>query len=475
MDKRAANKKEYLRRLPKVDVVLDSQPIKDLADRHPRALIVEGVRSVLDSMRRRIIEDGDVNEFDASLESVSRELERWLEEKLRPSLRRVINATGVVVHTNLGRSVLSDSAIDAVVLAASGYSNLEYDIASGERGSRHSHIEGILCELTGAEAAMAVNNNAAAVLLALSALASGKEAIVSRGELVEIGGSFRVPDVMRQSGAILKEVGTTNKTYVSDYRAAITEETALLMKVHPSNFRIVGFTHEAALEELVALGRELSIPVMQDLGSGVLVDLSKFGLPHEPTVQESVSAGVDVVTFSGDKLLGGPQAGLIVGRKECVEKMKKHPLARALRLDKMTIAALEATLREYLDLEKAVSSNPTLKMITENGPSVERRAKRLARAISRAASGAAIVSVESEIARVGGGSLPLAEIPTSVAAVRPTVKSCSALEARLRAGEPPVIVRVKEDAVLVDPRTVLPKEEKELVRAFEAALRGGDA
>ncbi len=259
MDKRAANKKEYLRRLPKVDVVLDSQPIKDLADRHPRALIVEGVRSVLDSMRRRIIEDGDVNEFDASLESVSRELERWLEEKLRPSLRRVINATGVVVHTNLGRSVLSDSAIDAVVLAASGYSNLEYDIASGERGSRHSHIEGILCELTGAEAAMAVNNNAAAVLLALSALASGKEAIVSRGELVEIGGSFRVPDVMRQSGAILKEVGTTNKTYVSDYRAAITEETALLMKVHPSNFRIVGFTHEAALEELVALGRELAV------------------------------------------------------------------------------------------------------------------------------------------------------------------------------------------------------------------------
>mgnify|MGYP005840529965 CR=1 FL=1 len=468
-------KNEYLRRLPKVDAVLESRPVKELADKHPRALVVDGVRSILDSLRQRIIKDGEVNKLDLSLENISQQLEGWLENKLRPSLRRVINATGVVVHTNLGRSVLSDSAIDAVVLASSSYSNLEYDLSSGERGSRHSHIERLLCGLTGAEAAMAVNNNAAAVLLALSALAYGKEAIVSRGELVEIGGSFRVPDVMRQSGATLQEVGTTNKTYISDYRAAITEETALLMKVHPSNFRIVGFTHEATLEELVALGREMSIPVMQDLGSGVLVDLSKFGLPHEPTVQESVSAGVDVVTFSGDKLLGGPQAGLIVGRKAYIEKMKKHPLARALRLDKMTIAALEATLREYLDLEKAVSSNPTLRMITESKSSVEKRAKRLARAITRIAGGAAIVSVESEVARVGGGSLPLAEIPTSVVAIRPAAMTCSTLEAELRCGDPPVIVRVKEDAVLVDPRTVLAREEKELVRAFEVALRGGDA
>lgn len=468
-------KNEYLRRLPKVDAVLESRPVKELADKHPRALVVDGVRSILDSLRQRIIKDGEVNKLDLSLENISQQLEGWLENKLRPSLRRVINATGVVVHTNLGRSVLSDSAIDAVVLAASSYSNLEYDLSSGERGSRHSHIERLLCGLTGAEAAMAVNNNAAAVLLALSALAYGKEAIVSRGELVEIGGSFRVPDVMRQSGATLQEVGTTNKTYISDYRAAITEETALLMKVHPSNFRIVGFTHEATLEELVALGREMSIPVMQDLGSGVLVDLSKFGLPHEPTVQESVSAGVDVVTFSGDKLLGGPQAGLIVGRKAYIEKMKKHPLARALRLDKMTITALEATLREYLDLEKAVYSNPTLRMITESKSSVEKRAKRLARAISHIAGGAAIVSVESDVARVGGGSLPLAEIPTSVVAVRPEDMTCSALESELRCGDPPVIARVKEDAVLVDPRTVLPREEKELVRAFEAALRGGDA
>ncbi|MCL5291933.1 MAG: L-seryl-tRNA(Sec) selenium transferase [Actinobacteria bacterium] len=468
-------KSENLRSLPKVDAVLEAPVVQELTGRYPRDLVVDGVRSVIDAWRREILEDGDASGGrDLSIEKLARDLQGWLEAKFEPSLKKVINATGVVIHTNLGRSLLSASAIKAAVLAASSYSNLEFNLETGERGSRHSHIERILCELTGAEAAMAVNNNAAAVLLALSAMAAGKEAIVSRGELVEIGGSFRVPDVMRQSGAVLKEIGTTNKTYASDYRVAVTEETALLMKVHPSNFRIVGFTHEAALAELVELGREISIPVMQDLGSGVLVDLRRFGLPYEPTVQESIEAGVDIVTFSGDKLLGGPQAGIIVGRKEYIDKMKKHPLARAIRLDKMTIAALETTLKEYLDLEKVVTTNPTLRMITEDKASVKRRADRLAKRIAGVAGGLADISVDREVARVGGGSLPLAEIPTAVVVVRPRI-SCAALEAGLLAGGSPVVVRVKDDALLIDPRTIQPDEEKELVEAFRIALSGGDA
>lgn len=466
---------EALRNLPKVDAVLEDPGIRDLAGRYPRALVVDGVRGVIESWRREILADGErAVGADRSASALARELERWLEAKFAPSLRRVINATGVVIHTNLGRSILSEAAIEAVTRAASSYTNLEYDLESGERGSRHAHTERILCELTGAEAAMAVNNNAAAVLLALSTMAEGREVVVSRGELVEIGGSFRIPDVMRQSGAMLREVGTTNKTYVSDYRGAVNENTALLMKIHPSNFRIVGFTHEASLEELVELGREVDLPVLQDLGSGVLIGLSKYGLPHEPMVQESVEAGVDVITFSGDKLLGGPQAGVIVGRKRYIDAMKHHPLARALRLDKLTIAALEATLVGYLDLERAISENPTLRMITEPKESVEKRALKLAGRLRKALGNMAAVSVESEIARVGGGSLPLAEIPTAVVAIRPQV-SCAIVEERLRKGDPAVVVRVKEDALLLDPRTIQPDEDKAIAEALKSILSGGDA
>ncbi|MHB0977728.1 MAG: L-seryl-tRNA(Sec) selenium transferase [Candidatus Aquicultorales bacterium] len=465
-------KTDLLRRLPKVDAVLDTPATQELLQAYPRELVVEGVRNAIDERRKAILE-GENGALDVSTDALVAEVARALQEKMKPSLRRVINATGVVIHTNIGRSILSQAAVEAVTMAASNYSNLEFDVKTGSRGSRHSHVERILRDLTGAEAAMAVNNNAAAVLLALSTMASGKEAVVSRGELVEIGGAFRIPDVMLQSGVTLREVGTTNKTRVQDYRTAVNEETALLMKVHPSNFTIVGFTSEASLEELVDLGRELSLPVLQDLGSGVLVDLAKYGLPHEPTVQESVAAGVDVVTFSGDKLLGGPQAGVIVGRKEYVEKMKKHPLARALRLDKMTIAALEATLLDYYDIDRAVVVNPTLRMITQSQESAMRHARSLAKKIREAAGRMADVSVEQEVARVGGGSLPLAEIPSAVIAVR-SKKSCADVEAALRAFDPPVIVRVKEDAVLVDPRTVRSHEERELVEAFRAALPGGD-
>ncbi|MHB8842532.1 MAG: L-seryl-tRNA(Sec) selenium transferase, partial [Candidatus Aquicultor sp.] len=308
--------------------------------------------------------------------------------------------------------------------------------------------------------------NASAVFLALSELAAGKEAIVSRGQLVEIGGSFRIPDVMRQSGAILREVGTTNKTYIIDYRTAITEGTALLMKVHTSNFRIVGFTHEVGLDEMVALGEELGIPVMEDLGSGVLIDLSRYGITYEPTVQESVKAGVDVITFSGDKLLGGPQAGLIVGRTEFINRMKKHPLARALRVDKMTLAALEATLREYLDMETVRQKNPTVRMITAPAGELKVRAEALAKLLKDDLGEGFTVTTEPEVSKVGGGSLPLAELPTTAVAVRCAFATANEIEAILRCNELPVIVRIKEDAVLLDPRTIQEGEGQLILDAF---------
>lgn len=463
------SKNKYLRQLPKVDEILDLPGVKQLTGTYPRSLIVDGVRHLIDERRGMILSglDEELEEIELSTQQLVDDLDKWLEEQYSPSLKRVINATGVVIHTNLGRSILSKTAIEAVVNAASNYSNLEFDLEKGMRGSRHSHIESILVKITGAEAGMVVNNNASAVFLALSTLAHGKEAIVSRGQLVEIGGSFRIPDVMRQSGAILREVGTTNKTYIDDYRAAVTEETALLMKVHTSNFRIVGFTHEPTLEELVELGWELGIPVMEDLGSGVLIDLSKYGIPYEPTVQESVRAGVDVITFSGDKLLGGPQAGLVVGKTEFVNRMKKHPLARAVRVDKMTLAGIEATLLEYLDMEKVLKTNPTIRMITAPLGELEARAKRLAEMLASALGDDFVVSVEPETSKVGGGSLPLAELDTMAVSVKSKLAAANIVEERLRENEPPIIVRIKEDAVLLDPRTIQEGEEEEIVAAFE--------
>ncbi|MBC7106334.1 MAG: L-seryl-tRNA(Sec) selenium transferase, partial [Firmicutes bacterium] len=352
-----------------------------------------------------------------------------------------------------------------------GYCNLELSLETGKRGSRYAVVEGLLRELTGAEAALVVNNNAAAVLLALAALARGREVVVSRGQLIEIGGSFRMPDVMAASGARLVEVGTTNKTYPEDYRRAVGEHTALLLWVHTSNYRIVGFTREVAVGELVALGRECGLPVMCDLGSGSLVDLRAWGLPHEPTVQEVVAAGADVVTFSGDKLLGGPQAGIVVGRAEYVGRMKAHPLTRAVRVDKLTLAALEATLREYRDHREEVHTRlPVLRMLTAPRAELERRARALAARLAEALRGRAEVATQPGCSRVGGGALPTAELPAVLVTVAPLDRTAEELRVRLRQGDPPVVARVREGRLLLDLRTVPEEQEPLLELALARAL-----
>ncbi|MHB8707217.1 MAG: L-seryl-tRNA(Sec) selenium transferase, partial [Coriobacteriia bacterium] len=383
-----------LRALPKVDRLLEREDLAALAVAHPRALVIDAVRETLDALRAEILHGQDA---DVSDDAVATRVAALVQAKATRSLRRVINATGIVVHTNLGRSLISDAAAEAAAEVARSYSTLEYDIESGERGSRHTHVESLICKLTGAEAAMAVNNNAAAVLLGLAGLARGKEAIVSRGQLVEIGGSFRVPDVMRESGATMVEVGTTNKTHLRDYEKALTPNTGLLLKVHTSNYRVVGFTEEVSLADLVTLGGQHAVPVMEDQGSGVLVDLRQWGLPYEPTVSESIAAGADAVTCSGDKLLGGPQAGIIAGKWHVIAALKKHPLARAVRLDKMTLAALEVTLRAYLDPEAARRDIPTLRMLSAPKDELATRAVRLAGQISSACGDAYLAGTADEV------------------------------------------------------------------------------
>ncbi len=454
-----------LRSLPKVDKLLERADLAALAEAHPRSVVTDAVRETVDALRADILA-GVLHEVgeDAVVSAVIDLVER----KGVPSLRRVINATGIVVHTNLGRSRLAPSAVDAVAEVAGSYSTLEYDVESGERGSRHAHVESLICKLTGAEAAMAVNNNASAVLIGLAGLARGKEAIVSRGQLVEIGGSFRVPDVMRESGATMVEVGTTNKTHLSDYEKALTPATGLLLKVHTSNYRVVGFTEEVTLGDLVNLGGQHGIPVMEDQGSGVLVDLRKWGLPYEPTVGESIAAGADAVTCSGDKLLGGPQAGIIAGKWHVIAALKKHPLARAIRLDKMTLAALEATLRLYLDEDRAKREIPTLAMLSAPQAEMAERAVRLADAIAKACGDAYLTGTAEDVSRAGGGSLPMADIPTVVVAVMPQRMSVTELEARLRCAEPPIVARINADRLLLDPRTLTLGEEAEIVAALAA-------
>jgi L-seryl-tRNA(Ser) seleniumtransferase len=410
---------------------------------------------------------------DTSADGVAAEAAARAALAMRPSLRRVVNATGIIVHTNLGRSVLSDAAAAAVAEVATGYSTLEYDVDSGERGSRHVHVESLLCRLTGAEAAMAVNNNAAAVMLAIAALSRGREAIVSRGQLVEIGGSFRIPDIMAESGARMVEVGATNKTHLADYERVIGESTGLLLKVHSSNFRVVGFTEEVSLADLVDLGGRHGVPVMEDQGSGVLFDLRPYGLPYEPSIAESVAAGASVVTASGDKLLGGPQAGIIVGQADVIAKLKKHPMARAVRLDKLQLAALEATLRLSLDEARALAEIPTLRMLTEPAETVNVRADALASRLRAQLGEAADISVAPDIARAGGGSLPLADIPSFVVTLAPRDMSAGELETRLRCGaEPAIVARVKDGRVLLDPRTLSPAEEDVVVARLGEVLGG---
>lgn len=459
--------KSLLRSLPKTDELLKRDDLAALDA--PRSVVLDSVRDAIDAVRAGVLA-GEVATFTA--DSIAADAVERVGARLKPSLRPVINATGIIVHTNLGRSRLSEEAMRAIARIGCSYSTLEYDVESGERGSRHAHVERLICDLTGAEAAMAVNNNAAAVLLAISALAARKEAIVSRGQQVEIGGSFRIPDIMRQSGAKMVEVGATNKTHLRDYAAAITLKTGLLLKVHSSNFRVVGFTEEVALTDLVALGAEHGVPVYEDQGSGVLIDLARYGLTDEPTVRSSIEAGVDLVSVSGDKLLGGPQAGILAGKKQVIDRLRKHPLARALRLDKLTLAALEATLRQYLDPEKAVEDIPTLRMLTETPESVEARARALAERIDELEGPAFGTEVLADVSRAGGGALPLADIPTSVVAVRSAVLSANQLESALRRGEPTIVARIREDRLLLDPRT-LSGDETNAVVARLAEIAAG--
>ena len=459
-----------LRALPKTDDVLAAPQLADTLAQTPRPVVLDAVRGAIEDARERLL-GGE--EFSPDASQIALDAAGRAALASRPSLRRVINATGIIVHTNLGRSVLSERAAAAVAAVASGYSTLEYDVEGGQRGSRHVHVESLLCQLTGAEAAMAVNNNAAAVMLGIAALARGKEAVVSRGQLVEIGGSFRIPDIMRESGATMVEVGTTNKTHLADYERAMAPNTGLFLKVHSSNYRVVGFTEEVALADLVALGAPHGIPVMEDQGSGVLFDLQPFGLPDEPTVASSIAAGAAVVTASGDKLLGGPQAGLICGRHDVIARLKKHPMARALRLDKMTLAALEATLFACLDETRALREIPTLRMLTTPVAEVRVRAEALAQRMRDALGGSVEVVCIDEIARAGGGSLPLAEIATVAVAIAPTTLRVAELEERLRTGaEPAIIARVKDDRLLIDPRTLLSDAEENAVVACLAEVLG---
>ena len=454
-------KKELLRKIPSVDQLLDSAPLKELLVDNPHELVVGVIREILDELRNGILV-GDKAFLDMGCDDITERIVEKTIRKTQSNLRYIINCTGVVLHTNLGRALLSESAVNAVRKASSRYTNLEFNLDTGKRGSRYSPVEGLITELTGAEAALVVNNNASAVLLSLSTLARGKEVLVSRGQLVEIGGSFRIPEVMKQSGCKLVEVGSTNKTHPGDYRRAITGETSLLLHVHTSNYRIVGFVRETTVAEMVKIGREHGMPVMCDLGSGVLVDLSAYGLDDEPTVQTVVKQGPDVVTFSGDKLLGGPQAGIIIGKQKFIDMMRKNPLNRAIRIDKMTVAALEATLREYLSGGNPLKNIPTLRMLTFSSDELQNKAEQLCRLINEGNQGTFTATVKSDNSAVGGGAMPLAELKTHVVSVRPLKITVNKLVEELRKSEPAVVGRVQDDHLLLDVRTVSTDEFNDL-------------
>jgi L-seryl-tRNA(Ser) seleniumtransferase len=416
-------------------------------------------REVLDELRQAIRADAAVDARELEDGAILDRLARRLNEQPDAGVQRVVNATGTVLHTNLGRAPLAEAAIDALTTAARYPTNLEYDLHEGERGRRESRVERLLVALTGAEAATVVNNNAAAVLIALNTIANGREVVVSRGELIEIGGAFRIPEIMARSGAVLREVGTTNRTHPGDYEEAIGSATALLLKVHTSNYRIVGFSSEVALPELVAIARQRNVPVMEDLGSGALIDLSRYGVPKEPLVGERVALGADVVTFSGDKVLGGPQAGLLVGRKAWIDRIARNPLHRAVRCDKLTLAALEATLTLYQQSPDVVREIPALRAFTRPLPDIERMASRALPALERALGAEFSLSLEDATSQIGSGALPTEEIPTKVIAVRHRHDSADAVAARFRRARPPIIGRIRDDRFLLDLRTVFEPDD----------------
>ena len=447
------NKNLLYRSIPKVDVLLENPAIQKIIDCYSRETVMEAIHMEMDKLRKFIANTSDEESVKQQIDLLVPHIACAVSDMHTPNMRMVVNGTGTVLHTNLGRAPVSREHMERVTALVSGYSNLEYNLEEGKRGERYSHFEKLLCKLTGAEAAMAVNNNASSVLLILSSLAKGGEVVVSRGELIEIGGKFRIPDVMEQSGAKLVEVGTTNKTHYDDYESAITEDTKALLKVHTSNYRIVGFTDSVAIDELIPLAKEHDLPVVEDLGSGVLIDLAKYGLTHEPTVQESIAKGADVVCFSGDKLLGGPQAGIIIGRKKYIDRMKRNQLTRALRIDKFTAAMLELVLQEYLSEEKAVKNIPVLRMITEPLEEVKRRARLLARRM-RAYKLPAKIEVKPCESQIGGGSLPLERIPSMAVVLRPEKISVTELEERMRRLPVPIIPRTANDTIILDARTL---------------------
>jgi L-seryl-tRNA(Ser) seleniumtransferase len=466
------HQRRLLRALPAVDRLLEAAKTQPAFELVPVSVLVGAIRAVVDADRRRILEGrGGLDANDLAQEAVIERVKEAVRNAMRPNLLPVVNATGVVIHTNLGRSLLAAEAVENLAAVAGRYTNLEYDLAAGRRGSRYMAVRDLLCEITGAEDAMVVNNNAGAVLISLETIARGREVIVSRGDLVEIGGSFRIPDVMSKSGAILKEVGTTNRTHLRDYEGAIDTDTALLLKVHWSNYSIVGFTAQVALKDLVALGTAHGLPVMEDLGSGTFIDFSKYGLPKEPTVQDSVASGADVVTFSGDKLLGGPQAGIIVGRAAMIASIRKNPINRALRIDKLTLAALESTLRLYRDEKRALAAIPTLRMLTESEEELETRAGRLSRQLAALNSPRLAFEPVSLPSKAGGGSLPLLELPSRCLRLRIEGVSANALERRMRGNDPPVIGRIEDDAYVVDVRTLLEEDLPILVSALASVLK----
>ncbi|PZC49766.1 MAG: L-seryl-tRNA(Ser) seleniumtransferase [Chloroflexi bacterium] len=451
------------RNIPSVEKLLSNKRICRLVDEYSHEAVVHLVRSRLEEVRHGIA-DGDTS---PSLDNLVEDMVKRAASLWSPWPRHVVNATGVILHTNLGRAPLSHEATEALLNAAEGYSNLELDLHDGVRGSRQAHIESILCQLTGAEASLVVNNNASAVLLGLAAIASKKEVIVSRGEAVEIGGGFRIPDVLRESGATLTEVGTTNRTYLADYEGAITHDTGALLKVHSSNFLITGFTHDAVMAELVEVGARHQIPVLHDLGSGCLVETTQFGLAHEPMAQESITAGADLVFFSGDKLLGGPQAGIIIGKKEKISMLARHPLARAMRIDKLNLAALTTTLLHYLRAE-ALDRIPVWRMVSMPIEELEATAHLWQKDVDGRG------QVVPGLSTIGGGSLPGETLSTWLLALTTggLLGGAQGLVSRLRKAEPPVVARIEEDRVVIDPRTVLPGEEDGLRSSLKSALEG---
>ncbi len=465
---------EALRRIPAIEQLLSREPFLRMQENYSRDLITEALRTVTAEIRGQILNEKIAEPPDESVYAALVRAE--LGTLTAPALRSIVNATGTITHTNLGRSLLSASAAESLAQAAANYVNLEYDLDTGGRGHRDRLTEPLLKRLTGCEASTIVNNNAAAVLLALNTLARDKEVIVSRGELIEIGGAFRIPDVMEASGAILREVGTTNRTHLRDYENAINENTALMLKVHPSNYKVVGFASTPTMEEITELGRQHSIPTMEDLGSGSLIDLTRYGLPHEPVVRERVDAGVDVVTFSGDKLLGGSQAGIIVGRLDAIEQIRKNPLMRALRVGKLTIAALEATLRLYLNEKELTEKLPMLQRYTRPIAEIREVAEKLANHLRQIFDDVIQVTVEESTAQIGSGSLPVDTLPSLAVSLHAPQISTETLAAHFRAQPKPIIGRVQDERLRFDVRTVFEGELERIVKAAKGVmeqLQGG--